>query len=94
MIVPAVYYAHLASNRARAHESAPASEGPRGGQKFEEARQDQMVRAAQRGGTADGSSQTGSSLPTEALPLLPLGNPNQGGMMDLVVKIRTGMWYI
>jgi eukaryotic translation initiation factor 2C len=28
---PAVYYAHLASNRARAHEDIPASEGPQGG---------------------------------------------------------------
>ncbi len=28
---PAVYYAHLASNRARAHEEVPASEGPQGG---------------------------------------------------------------
>ena len=27
-IVPAVYYAHLASNRARSHENKPASSGP------------------------------------------------------------------
>jgi eukaryotic translation initiation factor 2C len=81
----------LASNRARAHESSPASEGPRGGQKFEEARQDAAIRAAVRG-TAHGSSQTGSSLPTEAAPLVPLGNPDQGA--DLLTKIRTGMWYI
>ncbi|KAE9369735.1 Piwi-domain-containing protein [Stipitochalara longipes BDJ] len=90
-LFPAVYYAHLASNRARAHDSAPASEGPRGGQKFEEARQDAAVRAAVRG-TQPGSSQTGSSLPTEVAPLVPLGNPDQGN--DMVVKIRNGMWYI
>ncbi|KAI9830214.1 MAG: hypothetical protein M1826_005016 [Phylliscum demangeonii] len=29
---PAVYYAHLASNRARSHENIPASSGPRTGQ--------------------------------------------------------------
>ena len=92
MKVPAVYYAHLASNRARAHESAPASDGPRGGQKFEEARQDAMIRAAARGQAGEGSSQTGSSLPTEAAPLLPLGNPDQGP--DVITKLRTGMWYI
>lgn len=30
-LFPAVYYAHLASNRAKAHETKPASEGPQGG---------------------------------------------------------------
>ncbi|KAK2773705.1 hypothetical protein FQN52_004512 [Onygenales sp. PD_12] len=30
-LFPAVYYAHLASNRARAHENVPASSGPRSG---------------------------------------------------------------
>jgi eukaryotic translation initiation factor 2C len=33
---PAVYYAHLASNRARAHEDIPASEGPQGGAGFKQ----------------------------------------------------------
>jgi eukaryotic translation initiation factor 2C len=33
---PAVYYAHLASNRARAHEDVPASEGPQGGPGFKQ----------------------------------------------------------
>jgi eukaryotic translation initiation factor 2C len=81
----------LASNRARAHESAPASEGPRGGQKFEEARQDAAIRAGLRG-TQNGSSQTGSSLPTEIAPLVPLGNPDQG--TEMISKLRNGMWYI
>lgn len=89
MPVPAVYYAHLASNRARAHESVPASEGPRGGQKYEEAQQDQAVARGQGMIAQDGSSQTGTSLPLEARPLLPLGNPDsQDGS---VVRIRTSM---
>lgn len=33
---PAVYYAHLASNRAKAHEDTPASEGPQGGAGFKQ----------------------------------------------------------
>lgn len=33
---PAVYYAHLASNRARAHEDIPATEGPRSGAGFKQ----------------------------------------------------------
>jgi eukaryotic translation initiation factor 2C len=33
---PAVYYAHLASNRARAHEDLPASAGPQGGPGFKQ----------------------------------------------------------
>lgn len=77
---PAIYYAHLASNRARCHENVASSDGPRGGQKFEESR-----RAP--------TSQTGSSgQPTEALPLLALGNTESGD--GTAVKIRTTMWYI
>lgn len=88
--VPAVYYAHLASNRARAHESAPASDGARGGQKYEEAQQDQAVaRAAGAPSARGGSSQTGTSLPIEARPLLPLGNPEAGA--EIITKIRTSM---
>ena len=82
----------MASNRARAHESHPASDGPRGGQKFEEARADAAVAAAGRPTTIDGSSQTGTSIPTEVAPLFPLGNADQSP--DLVSTIRTGMWYI
>ena len=33
---PAVYYAHLASNRAKAHEDIPASAGPQGGAGFKQ----------------------------------------------------------
>ncbi|KAI1004889.1 hypothetical protein K3495_g3326 [Podosphaera aphanis] len=80
--VPAVYYAHLASNRARAHEDAFASEGPRGGQKFEERRQDAANQAP--------SSITDSSN-EEVRPLAPLGSPEN---FEAMVKIRTSMWYI
>lgn len=88
-----MYYAHLASNRARAHESHPASDGPRGGQKFEEARADAAVAAARRAQTNDGSSQTGTSIPTEVAPLFPMGNGDNLNL-DVVIAIRTGMWYI
>jgi len=73
----------LASNRARAHENIATSEGPRGGQKYEEIRQNQ------RGSAQDGTSQTGSSSFGEALPLLPLGNPDHK-RADLE-RIRYGM---
>ncbi|KAF8860682.1 eukaryotic translation initiation factor-like protein 2C 2 [Acephala macrosclerotiorum] len=89
-LFPAIYYAHLASNRARCHEAREASAGPAGGQKFEEARQDAAVQAARRG-TRDGTSQTGSSLPLEAIPLLPLGNAENRNDPS---GIRTSMWYI
>ncbi|KAG4436130.1 hypothetical protein IFR05_008373, partial [Cadophora sp. M221] len=81
-LFPAIYYAHLASNRARAHESIPASDGPRGGQKFEERR----AEAARQGTTNDGTSQTGSSRPSEAAPLLPIGNPEND---EVMWKIRS-----
>ncbi|CCU74167.1 argonaute/ago1/eukaryotic translation initiation factor 2c [Blumeria hordei DH14] len=83
-LVPAVYYAHLASNRARAHEDVFASEGPRGGQKFEELRQDAANQAP--------TSITGSSqLLEEVRPLAPMGTTDN---LESMIKIRTGMWYI
>ncbi|RDW67854.1 eukaryotic translation initiation factor-like protein 2C 2 [Coleophoma cylindrospora] len=91
-LFPAVYYAHLASNRARAHEDAPSSGGPRGGQKFMEQMQDDSNRQNFTGRPP--TSQTGSSgpLPTEARPLVPLGAPNNSP--EMLDKIRCGMWYI
>ena len=86
--VPAVYYAHLASNRARAHESVPVSDGVRGGQKFEEAQQDAAVGHQQGASTQGGSSQTGTTQ-IEVHPLLPLGNVE--GDPELVEKIRCSM---
>ncbi|CAL3971616.1 unnamed protein product [Diplocarpon coronariae] len=90
-LFPAVYYAHLASNRARAHAPHPHSDGPTGGQKFEEAQQDAVALRTGDRNTNNGSSQTGTSMPTEAAPLFPLGNMDNRGAM---VKIRTSMWYI
>lgn len=80
----------MASNRARAHEAKDASLGPQGGQKFEERIQDAAV-AANRRGTHDGTSQTGSSIEADVLPLVPLGNPEN---VEISNKIRTTMWYI
>ena len=54
---PAVYYAHLASNRAKAHEDVPASQGPTAGPGF---------KANQKG---RGSSQPEDS---EVKPLIPM----------------------
>ncbi|PSS06975.1 hypothetical protein M430DRAFT_271769 [Amorphotheca resinae ATCC 22711] len=94
-LFPAVYYAHLASNRARSHENHPASDGPRGGQKFEEMRQDQAqaMRAAASGlGPTSHSGSRPPPPPTEAIPLVPLGNDQMNG--NMIVVLRTGMWYI
>ena len=38
---PAVYYAHLASNRAKCHEDVPSSQGPQGGPGFKQRNQPQ-----------------------------------------------------
>lgn len=74
----------MASNRARAHEDVFASDGPRGGQKFEERRQDAANQAP--------SSLTHSSQSQdEVKPLAPLGSPEN---MEAMIKIRTSMWYI
>jgi eukaryotic translation initiation factor 2C len=59
--VPAVYYAHLASNRARAHENVAASSGPTSGPGHESASRPQ------------GSSGSGGP-PTEHVRLLPMYN--------------------
>ena len=87
----------MASNRARAHESADPEKGPRGGQKFEEARQDAAQRrlaGQSRPGDIGGSSQTGSTQPpTEAEPLVPMGDPNRDSQ-EIIDKIRSSMWYI
>ena len=85
-LFPAVYYAHLASKRAACHDPTPSSQGPQGGQKFEDKRRDEMARGSR-------SSQSGNPQPTEAKPLLPLGNPDQNPSLS-VEKLRTTMWYI
>ena len=58
MIVPAVYYAHLASNRARSHENIPSSAGPH---TSEEAMNKK-------------STTSSDKPPTEEKPLIPMMN--------------------
>jgi eukaryotic translation initiation factor 2C len=88
---PAVYYAHIASLRARAHENVPASDKPRGGAKFVEQRQDESNQAATLIGRAVSSVKSEFDRHTEVLPLVELGvaaNPAQKA------TIKYTMWYI
>ncbi|KAH8819457.1 eukaryotic translation initiation factor-like protein 2C 2 [Xylogone sp. PMI_703] len=93
---PAVYYAHLASNRARCQEDHRASDGARGGQKFTEKEQDdaykQQYRAAMGQPT---SSESGTVRSIDVKPLLPMGNPSDPSMHpNRIAAIRHTMWYI
>lgn len=89
---PAVYYAHLASNRAKAHDNAPTSDGPTGGAKGHE-----MARDREAKGQSLGQS-IGALRGVEAPKLLPLGGarsqqpvPGEERQRDF---IRGTMWYI
>jgi eukaryotic translation initiation factor 2C len=84
---PAVYYAHLASNRARSHERVPASEGPRSGKQFVEEQQDKAI-AAGMGKTQPPSTHQPN---TEAQPLMRMGGELTGPLLG---RLLTGMWYI
>ncbi len=88
----------MASNRARAHDFAPSSEGARGGQKFEEARQDQAIQAAADRQRGIAPSTVGSSTVLEEVaPLTQLGNNNDMNpkLSDVEMKnLHMGMWYI
>lgn len=84
---PAVYYAHLASNRARAHEGVPASEGPRSGKQFVETQQDKSVAASMAGRPQP----VLKSNETEAMPLMKMGGPLTGAALG---RLMSGMWYI
>ncbi|KAK4218356.1 Piwi domain-containing protein [Rhypophila decipiens] len=90
---PAVYYAHLASNRARAHEDMSESDkdleknrgggSTQGGGQWGKKTQDD-----------EGSSSTGTSGKrlTEARPLLKMGGPEaRPGTGD---KLRATMWWV
>ena len=57
---PAVYYAHLASNRAKAHEDLPAAAGPQGGAGFKQ----------------QAPSRSSEPSDSEVKPLMPLFNVN------------------
>ena len=60
--VPAVYYAHLASNRARAHEDISSSLGPHTN------KEEQKMKLQ--------SANSSEKPPTEFPPLLPMDNAN------------------
>lgn len=86
---PAVYYAHLASSRCRAHENIAASEGFRAGAKGHEMIRDSVA----KGKTAEDLK--GADAP----PLLPLGgrpesNPPFDGELRQREFFRKTMWYI
>lgn len=85
---PAIYYAHLASNRAKAHEDFNISEGPRAGGKGHE-----LAREREAKGQSIGSA-AGEDIPK----LLRLGGRPEGPPVDGEMRqrnfIRGTMWYI
>lgn len=85
---PAVYYAHLAGARARAHENVASSEGHRAGPKGHEMIRDQE---------AKGYIQE-QPTSTDAPRLLPLGGKPEGQPLDGEERqrnfFRGTMWYI
>lgn len=88
---PAVYYTHLAGNRARSHENIATSEGFRAGVKGHEMVRDKVTKGLTIGIMAHGM---------EAPPLLTLGskpNPEEGpaeGEMRQRDFFRGTMWYV
>ncbi|UKZ49843.1 hypothetical protein TrVGV298_004096 [Trichoderma virens] len=87
---PAVYYAHLAGSRARAHENIATSEGFRAGAKGHE-----MIRDKVAKGESLSVPQRGSDAPS----LLQLGGkPENNAPIDGEVRqrdfFRSTMWYI
>lgn len=88
---PAVYYAHLACARARAHENIATSEGFRAGAKGHEMIRDQVAKGQTLGGPPRG---------TDAPPLLQLGGkpggdkPPADGELRQRDFFRSTMWYI
>lgn len=87
---PAVYYAHIASLRSRAHEDAPAGGPVRGGAKFVEQQQDAAI-AASHLNRPPPSVKTAMDMHTEVLPLTPLG---KAAPMPEQTNIKTSMWFI
>ncbi|KAG6237720.1 hypothetical protein E4U25_002418 [Claviceps purpurea] len=91
---PAVYYAHLAGARARAHENIATSEGFRAGPKGHEMIRDQVAKGQDKKAGLD------DLRGMEAPPLLPLGgrpeanNPPADGEMRQRDFMRGTMWYI
>ena len=77
---PAVYYAHLASNRSKCHEDIPSSAGPH--KKTEE------LRLAQGMPRRAGPSDTASNSQSESWEIKPLLK------MDNTAGMRWGMWFV
>ncbi|KAM0503725.1 hypothetical protein ACHAP8_002966 [Fusarium lateritium] len=86
---PAVYYAHLASNRARAHENIATSDGFRTGAKGHE-----IAREKQ----AHGVTSSAPNRTADAPPLIRLGGPCHQTPADGEQRqrdfFRSTMWYI
>ncbi|KAI9798585.1 MAG: hypothetical protein M1833_004722 [Piccolia ochrophora] len=82
---PAVYYAHLASNRGRAHENVPASSGPRTTPLLKElkAREKAKEKAELRAHLTGTKLSEPKKPPTEEPPLLPMPN-----------NLQLEMWYV
>ncbi|QPH10460.1 hypothetical protein C2857_001778 [Epichloe festucae Fl1] len=93
---PAVYYAHLAGARARAHENIAASEGHRSGAKGHEMIRDQIAKGGEKAKLMMGEDLRG----VEAPPLLPLGGRHEGKEPPSQAEtrqrefFRSTMWYI
>ena len=93
-IHPAIYYAHLAADRARHHENTMSSEGFRAGGKGHEMLRDRVAKGQSAGGTHKGM---------EPPPLLPLGGnvPPPGTASNMPPQeaeqrrfIKETMWFI
>lgn len=89
-LFPAVYYAHLASNRARSHEHAQASEGPRGGQKFVELSNMKHVWDGAHPGPS--MRPTLRDVPVEPPMLVPMGIKSNT-TQEQRDKMLFSMWY-
>ncbi|KAG6264982.1 hypothetical protein E4U47_006588 [Claviceps purpurea] len=89
---PAVYYAHLAGARARAHEDVATSEGFRAGSKGHEMIRDQVARGQDKKAGLD------DLRGIKAPPLLPLGGRPEAKIppAEMLQRnfIRGTMWYI
>lgn len=80
---PAIYYAHIASNRAVPHD--PKWSGSSDGAPTEASRPRSGSQSGSQGRQSGGQTGSSSGAPTEFEKLLPM--PNQAG-------INTAMWYI
>jgi len=80
---PAIYYAHIAANRAVSHD--PKWGGSSDSAPTVASRPRSASQSGSQSGRTGGRSESSSAMPTESLKLMPM--PNQG-------SIQTSMWYI